>query len=239
MTETGAAGVVVSINELSIAPWRGDKRPIKFTRQLFMRVIFPAAPSIDALTREAFETEALRWKEDVYRFALSMTRDEADADDVLQDTYLRAFRSWRTFMPGSDCRRWLFTICRNVFVRSRERAKQWIALDANEMEAAIAEASLLGAWDEGRADDHATVDITPAILQAIARVPEPFRSAVMIVDVDDQSYEVAAERLGVPIGTVRSRLFRGRRLLQAELRCYALDLGVVSPLFPQPQLASA
>src|ERR1051326_4745118 len=158
MTETGVAGVVVSINELSIAPWRGDKRPIKFTRQLFMRVIFPAAPSIDALTREAFETEALRWKEDVYRFALSMTRDEADADDVLQDTYLRAFRSWRTFAAGSDCRRWLFTICRNVFVRSRERSRQWVPLDSTEMEAVIAEASMVGSWDDSTSENFTTVD---------------------------------------------------------------------------------
>jgi RNA polymerase sigma-70 factor, ECF subfamily len=70
-------------------------------------------------------------------------------------------------------------------------------------------------------------------------VPEPFRSAVMIVDLDDQSYEAAAEKLGIPIGTVRSRLFRGRRLLQEQLRCHALDLGVVQPLYPEQRLASA
>src|SRR5712671_919676 len=87
-------------------------RPINSTHQLLMSVTF----STDPLTRDAFEAEALRWTTDVYRFALSMTRDEADAEDVVQDTYLRAFRSWRTFAAGSDCRRWLFTICRNVFV---------------------------------------------------------------------------------------------------------------------------
>ena len=189
-------------------------------------------------SREAFEVEALRWKQDVYRFALSMTRDEADADDIVQDTYLRAFRSWRTFAAGSDCRRWLFTICRNVFVRSRERARQWVALDSAEMEAAIAEASLLGAWEDAAAETFANVDVTPAIHRAVARVPEPFRSAVMIVDIDDQSYEAAAEKLGIPIGTVRSRLFRGRRLLQEQLRCHALDLGLTTPAYGERQLAS-
>src|SRR5690349_10809084 len=66
-----------------------------------------------------FERDALPWLDDVYRFALSLTRDEADAEDVVQETFLRAYRSWHTFIPGTDCRRWLFTICRNVFLRSQ------------------------------------------------------------------------------------------------------------------------
>lgn len=184
--------------------------------------------STPELTREAFEIEALQWTKDVYRFALSLTRDEADADDVVQDTYLRAFRSWRTFAAGSDCRRWLFTICRNVFVRSRERAKQWVPLDTCDMEAVISDASVMNAWEENEAEHFSSVDVTPAIHRAVAHVPEPFRSAVIIVDLDDQSYEAAAEKLGIPIGTVRSRLFRGRRLLQEQLRTYALDFGVIT-----------
>src|SRR6476620_2193122 len=89
------------------------------------------------LTREAFEVEALRWSADVHRFALSMTRDESDAEDVVQDTYLRALRSWQTFVPDSDCRRWLFTICRNVFLRSRERSSRWVACDSGELDAML------------------------------------------------------------------------------------------------------
>jgi RNA polymerase sigma-70 factor (ECF subfamily) len=194
--------------------------------------------SLPQLSREAFEAEALRWTVDVYRFALSMTRDEADAEDVVQDTYLRAFRSWHTFVAGSDCRRWLFTICRNVFVRSRERARNHVPVEASEMDAVIAGESVMAAWSERAAERFTTVDVTPAIYQAVSRVPEPFRSALVVVDLEDQSYEVAAERLGVPIGTVRSRLFRGRRLLQDQLRCHALDLGVLTPGF-QHQLATA
>ncbi len=174
----------------------------------------------------AFEREALPCIDDVYRFALSMTRDEADADDVVQDTYLRAYRSWHTYVPDSDCRRWLFTICRNVFLRSRERARPTVDLDAADVDV-TAIGGLHGTAMWNREDDALMrLDLGPAIHDALARVPEPFRSTVMIVDVEDQSYESAAEALGVPIGTVRSRLFRGRRLMQEKLLMFATDAGL-------------
>ena len=179
------------------------------------------------ISREAFEAEALRWVPDVHRFALSMTRDESDAEDVVQDTYLRALRSWQTFAPDSDCRRWLFTICRNVFLRSRERSSRWVAFEGPELDAILADESTPRLWDDGPPIDLTAVDVRPAINRAVALIPEPFRSAVIAVDIDDESYEQAADRLGIPIGTVRSRLFRGRRLLQHHLRSYALDFGVL------------
>ena len=80
-----------------------------------------AGPAGTSARDAAFEREALPWLDDVYRFALSLTRDDADADDVVQETYLRAYRSWHTFIPGTECRRWLFTICRNTFYRRRRR----------------------------------------------------------------------------------------------------------------------
>ena len=173
----------------------------------------------------AFEREAIPWIDDVYRFALSLTRDEADADDVVQDTFLRAYRSWHTYLPGSDCRRWLFTICRNVFLRSRERARPTVELDSAEVDAIAVGAVYSAAVREGYEDAFARLDLGPAISAALAKVPEPFRSTLIIVDVEDQSYEAAAEILGVPIGTVRSRLFRGRRLMQEQLLDYATDAG--------------
>lgn len=173
----------------------------------------------------AFEQEAIPWIDDVYRFALSLTRDESDADDVVQDTFLRAYRSWHTYMPGSDCRRWLFTICRNVFLRSRERARPTVELDATELDA-VAAGSLYSAVVRDAFDDvFARLDLAPAIATALEKIPEPFRATLIIVDVEDQSYESAAEVLGVPIGTVRSRLFRGRRLMQEQLLTYASDAG--------------
>lgn len=175
-----------------------------------------------------FQTEALPWIDDVYRFALSLTRDEADADDVVQETFLRAYRSWHTFQPGSDARRWLFTICRNVFLRSRERDKYRVEPEDGDIES-LAAAQF---HDEVRksGDDVllSKIDLAPALQDALARLDEPFRSTVILVDVEDQSYEAAAEVLGVPIGTVRSRLFRGRRLLQEMLLTYARDAGFAS-----------
>jgi RNA polymerase sigma-70 factor, ECF subfamily len=173
----------------------------------------------------SFEQEALPWLDDVYRFALSLTRNEADADDVVQETYLRAYRSWHTFERGSDARRWLFTICRNAFLRTRERARHQVELEDGDVEAV---ASNVEQNDGTRSGDErllARLDLGPALASALARLPQPFRSAVELVDVEDQSYEAASDILGVPIGTVRSRLFRGRRLLQHMLLTYARDAG--------------
>ena len=185
------------------------------------------APGIYTDRRVAFEHEAVPWIDDVYRFALSLTRDESDADDVVQDTFLRAYRSWHTYLPGSDCRRWLFTICRNVFLRSRERSRPTVELDSSEVESLATDSPLAAGGRESFDDTYTRLDLAPAINGALARVPEPFRSTLIIVDVQDQSYESAAEALGVPIGTVRSRLFRGRRLMQEQLQTYAQDAGFV------------
>jgi RNA polymerase sigma-70 factor, ECF subfamily len=193
-----------------------------FTCKLLINVpLTSAVPNRDL----AFEAEALPWLDDVYRFALSLTRDEADADDVLQDTFLRAYRSWHTYLPGSDCRRWLFTICRNVFLRSRERARPTVELEAADVDASAAAALYWSSASEAIDDMFTRLDLAPAIQQALNNVPEPFRGSLLIVDVQDQSYETAAEILGVPIGTVRSRLFRGRRLMQEQLLEYARDAG--------------
>jgi RNA polymerase sigma-70 factor (ECF subfamily) len=178
-----------------------------------------------------FEREALPWMDDVYRFAKSMTRDEADADDLVQETYLRAYRAWHTFEPGSDCRRWLFTICRNVFLRTREREARRVDTGGDdavlETMAAVREAS---PFATSNADAiFSRLDLVPAIRKALGTLPDAFRSAVVLVDVEGQSYDEAATVLGVPIGTVRSRLFRGRRLLQQQLLEYARDAGFATP----------
>jgi len=178
-----------------------------------------------------FEREALPWMDDVYRFARSMTRDEADADDLVQETYLRAYRAWHTFEPGSDCRRWLFTICRNVFLRTREREARRVDTGGDdavlETMAAVREAS---PFAQQNADAiFSRMDLVPAIRKALGTLPDAFRSAVVLVDVEGQSYDEAATVLGVPIGTVRSRLFRGRRLLQQQLLTYAKDAGISVP----------
>jgi RNA polymerase sigma-70 factor (ECF subfamily) len=174
---------------------------------------------------EAFAREALPWMEDVYRFALSLTRDASDAEDIVQETYLRAWRSWHTFRPGSDCRRWLFTICRNAFLRSRERERLEVAPEDGDAEALAAVRVHQQMMEDGTDRILTRLDLGPALSRALDDLDEPFRSAVVLVDLEDQSYETAAEILGVPIGTVRSRLFRGRRQLQERLMTFARDAG--------------
>jgi RNA polymerase sigma-70 factor (ECF subfamily) len=188
-----------------------------------------APPHIHRTTRdEAFEQEALPWLDDVYRFALSLTRDEADAEDVVQDTFLRAYRSWDTYAVGSDCRRWLFTICRNAFLRSRERAPRTIALQEDKRAGVGTHALSFGAVLHNEVDDILfRTDLVPAIERALARVPAPFQSALVLIDIEGQSYEAAAQILGIPIGTVRSRLFRGRRIMQELLVIQARDAGIL------------
>lgn len=174
---------------------------------------------------EEFAREALPWMEDVYRFALSLTRDAADAEDVVQETFLRAYRSWHTFQLGSDCRRWLFTICRNAFLRTRERDRFEVELEDGDAEALAAVRVHQQMMQDGTDRILTRLDLGPALARALDELEEPFRSAVVLVDLEDQSYETAAQVLGVPIGTVRSRLFRGRRQLQERLMTYARDAG--------------
>lgn len=182
-----------------------------------------------AVDDRCFEREALPWLDDVFRFALSMTRNSADADDVVQETFLRAYRSWHTYQPGSDCRKWLFTICRNVFLRSREREGNKVEYGGNdaELETLVAVRMSTPLIQAGDDDLFSRLDVGPAIRQAIARLPAVFRSTVQLVDVEEMSYEEAAAILTVPVGTIRSRLFRGRRLLQEMLINHARDAGLV------------
>ncbi len=186
-----------------------------------------ATPAAAALDHDAFSALALTALDDVYRFARSLTRDPSDAEDVVQETYLRAFRSWKTFQAGTDVRRWLFTIARNAFLRSRERGQREVILDDDGAAAADAEQAQ-EAWVRGGLDPILDrTDLGPAIAAALAELPVVYRSAVVLVDLEDQPYEAAAEVLGIPIGTVRSRLFRGRKLLQQRLAQHARDAGII------------
>lgn len=189
----------------------------------------PPGTSARDVQRDAeFARDALPFLDDVYRFAYSLTRNPADADDLVQETFLRAFRSWHTFQPGSDARRWLFTICRNAFLRSREKLRHEVEVEDGDAEALAAVATHHSMREDGTDRILARVDLAPALQRALDQLPEPFRSTVILVDVEDQSYDAASEVLGIPVGTVRSRLFRGRRQLQEMLREYARDAGFAS-----------
>lgn len=175
---------------------------------------------------ERFEREALVWLPDVTRFALSLTRDEARADDLVQDTFLLAYEKWDQFVEGSQCRPWLFTICRNRFYRTEERSRRQVHADTPELESLAAAAGHAAPEAEGLAERFESAEVVRAVEDAIAGLPEAFRDAALLVDVHDHTYESASEVLGVPIGTVRSRLFRARRMLQEKLLAHARDAGI-------------
>lgn len=183
----------------------------------------PAAPD------GSFEQEIIPFLPDVHRFARSLARDASDADDLVQETYLRAYKARDTFKPDAGTRQWLFTICRNVFLRGKERAK-WVtaSLDDDPATETLASVELhRAARDGGYADVYDRLDFGPALREAMGRLAEPFRIVFSLVDIGGLGYAEAADALGIPVGTVRSRLFRARRELQQHLIEFARDAGLV------------
>lgn len=180
----------------------------------------------------AFAALALPLLPAVHRLARALVRDESDAEDVVQETFLRAYRYWHTFDPGTDCRRWLATICRRVTYDQRRRAQQLDVLDDAELESLAAMRLHQAALAAGLGDLYARLDLGPAIRRALAALDPLFRDVVVLGDVEGLSYEEIADALEVPIGTVRSRLYRGRRHLQEALMVYALDAGFGSARTP-------
>jgi RNA polymerase sigma-70 factor (ECF subfamily) len=175
-----------------------------------------------------FRDEALRWLPEVGRYALSLTRDEDTAQDLTQETYLRAYRHWDQYQQGTECRGWLFTICRNRFLRDRRRAQLEQTQDHPDHEALAAAAIHDAAIYEGHGDMFERADLRAAIDAAIAELPDAYRDVAILVDLQDLSYDAAAGVLGVPVGTVRSRLSRARRVLQEKLLAHARDAGLTA-----------
>lgn len=175
---------------------------------------------------DEFSRQALAELPAVLRVARALTRNEPDADDLVQETYLRAFRHRHTFLPGSDCRRWLCAICRHTYFGQRAR-ERWVTAVGDDLELeTFAVVHAHGRLRERGQDDlFARIDLAPAIRAAIEALPPLFAEVVRRVDVEGLSYEEAALALGIPVGTVRSRLYRARRQLQDALIAYALDGG--------------
>ena len=185
-------------------------------------------------TQERFEREALPHLDAVYRFAMALTRDPAEADDLVQETYLKALRAFDTFREGTNCKAWLFKILRNTLINRLRSDSRSVGLEAASNESYAA--SLLG-WSErayhARPDDAAILSATRDQLRAaLDSLPEDFRTAVVLADVEGLSYKEIAEVMGTPIGTVMSRLFRARRLMRERLLCAVepVRLGTVVPL---------
>lgn len=180
-----------------------------------------------------FEDEALPHLDAVYRFALRLSSAPDQAEDLVQETFLRAYRSWDQYTRGTAAKSWLFTICRNVFLRSRERSKRHDEIVEENVDRSGAGAnpvnpvwvSVLGVDPEG---DFFDSIVDGKIVEAIEALPEEYRMAVVLSDVEGLPYAEVAELLEVPVGTVKSRLFRGRRRLQEVLYDYAVEMGYIS-----------
>jgi RNA polymerase sigma-70 factor (ECF subfamily) len=167
-----------------------------------------------------FERDALTYLDSLYRAALRLSRDRADAEDLVQDTYLKAFRAADRFKPGSNLRAWLFTILHNTARnRFRDRARDTVAVNSDVVDRA-ADAPPPGAAPR-TSDTPETLllrdTLTPELQEAVDGLPDAFREAVWLRDVEEFSYAEIAEMLEVPIGTVMSRISRGRRLLFERL----------------------
>ena len=190
------------------------------------------AGSVPHLELPGFEKEALPWLDAVYRFGLRLTGgDSAAAEDLTQETFLRAYRHWSTYTPGTSCRSWLFTICRNVFLRGVERESRRSEVLESDMDHAIealASARTLGEIRAGDPERSFFASFVDAEVEAaVARLPAEFHDAVVLSDIEGLSYNEIAEVLDVPVGTVKSRLYRGRRLLAQALREYAVEMGYI------------
>ena len=190
----------------------------------------------DERSRE-FERIALPLLPTIARVAAALTGGGPDADDLVQETFLRAYRHWHTFQPGTDCKSWLSTICRHAFAEQRRREARSTAVDDQELESLAAARAHVRARSSGVDDMFGRLDLGPAIAAAIARLEPHHRDVVRLADVDGFSYDEIAVMLDIPVGTVRSRLFRARRLLQEALIDYAIDAGYARS--PAPRAAAS
>jgi len=171
------------------------------------------------LVSPAFDAEALQSIDSLYRTALRLTRAPADAEDLVQETYLKAFRAAGTFRPGTNLRAWLFTILHNTARnRVRDHARDTVEVDSEVVERA-AEFGSRGGTSEFETPETLLIrqTLAPELQQAIDELPEAFREAIWLRDVEEFTYAEIAEMLKIPIGTVMSRISRGRRALYDRL----------------------
>jgi len=182
-------------------------------------------------TKQEFEALALTHLDSLYASALRLTKNERDAEDLVQDTCMRAYRFFDKFERGTNIKAWLFRILTNTFInRYRRKVKERTATEGPEQEAVQALFFSHEATDQASNPERFLFDrlLSDDVLRAIDSLPIDFRMVVILADLQEFSYKEIADILACPVGTVMSRLFRGRKLLQKCLRDYAAGLGVVA-----------
>lgn len=175
-----------------------------------------------------FEKEAVPHMDSVYNFALRMTGDEDDADDLVQETYMKAFRFFDKFESGTNCKAWLFRILKNSFINDyRKQTKEPNKVDYDDVQ---------NFYENIKADEvdsrHYELDAFSSLLdddvsKAIAELPEDFRTVIILNDIEGFTYEEIADFVDIPVGTVRSRLHRARKMLYVQLFDYAKERGFI------------
>src|SRR5690242_15769294 len=181
--------------------------------------------------REEFERQALAHLDALYGAAYRLTRNPRDAEDLVQDSLLRAYRFWDSFQQDSNCKAWLLRIVTNTFINEYQRKKR----SREVLDAATAEQSATdGVLVQASANDKQSPQqvllqhsVSDDVQRALDSLPDDFRTAVILCDMQGLSYKEIAEIMECPVGTVMSRLFRGRKLLAAALRDFAVNEGYV------------
>ncbi|MBM4178717.1 MAG: sigma-70 family RNA polymerase sigma factor [Ignavibacteria bacterium] len=180
--------------------------------------------------RKEFEQEALPHMSALFSFAVRLTRDRDDAADLVQETYLKAFRFFDKFERGTNCKAWLFRILKNSYInrfRKTSKAPDTVEYDAiEEFYETIRDSSVETSVVEEQVIDNALDD---EVAKAIESLPEEFRTVIILCDIESFTYEEIAEFIDCPIGTVRSRLHRARKLLAGSLAEYARKRGFEIP----------
>ncbi len=179
--------------------------------------------------RKRFEADALQYMNQLYSAALRYTKNPTDAQDLVQDTYAKAYVSFHQFEPGTNLKAWLYRILTTTFINTYRKDQRRPQLSDKELEDwQIADASSHTS-DQGKSAEDVALENLPDsdIKRALAEIPEEFRMAVYLADVEGFSYKEIAEIVGVPTGTVMSRLHRGRKQLREKLTDYARELGYV------------
>jgi RNA polymerase sigma-70 factor, ECF subfamily len=173
-----------------------------------------------------FDAEALPHLDALYRVAVRLTGDPTLAEDLVQDTMLKAYRSWRQYQPGTNAKGWLLTILRNTFINSyRRRRLEPVATE--NLEAVEPHAIYRSVQDTDPEGTFFDRIVDAKVLEAIDALPTDFREVLVLSDMEGLSYGEIAESLRIPVGTVKSRLFRARRQLQSSLYRYAVETGII------------
>ncbi len=178
--------------------------------------------------RAAFEATALPWLDALYRLAMRLARDPQDAADLVQETCLRAYRTFENFQPGTNSRAWLFTILYSIFINQQRRlGRQGVSVPIDELDRdeTFEAHTQMDPSDAVANEEVAGVAVGPEVANALLDLRAEFRAAILLVDAEGMTYDEAAAVLQCPVGTVRSRLFRARRQLAVALREHATRTG--------------